>query len=186
RNQPRYNGADIEAVGYDDHHQDAPATRCVLANERNGIRHDAAQSHTRDEPGQAQFGYRSGQSRPQRDQREEQRSDNQHRPPPEPVGQHAEKQRSHQNADERSAEYRAHLGGRKTPILNNRGSKIAESLNIESVHDQAKGTQNKDAGLKCSDLALVDGFGDVDRALHYGWREYITSPRFSFWLSTKT
>src|SRR5262249_8942663 len=92
----------------------------------------------------------------------------------EPGGQHAEKQRSQQNADERSAEYRAHLGGRKTPILNNRGSKIAESLNIESVHDQAKGTQNKDAGLKCSDLALVDGFGDVDRAFHYGFREYIT------------
>jgi len=28
-----------------------------------------------------------------------------------------------------------------------RGSKIAEGQDIESVHDQAKGTQNKDAGL---------------------------------------
>ena len=68
------------------------------------------------------------------------------------------------------------MGGRRR----DRGSKIAEGLDIESVHDQAKGTQNKDAGLKCSDLALVDGFGDVDRTFHYGFREYITSPRLSF------
>src|SRR5206468_4749345 len=111
---------------------------------------------------------------------EEQRGDYQDRPPAEPVGQHAEKQRSDEDADERSTEDRAHLGGRKTPIFNDRGSKIAEGLDIEAVHDQAKGTQNKDAGLKCSDLALVDGLGDVDRSFHYGFREYITTPRFSF------
>src|SRR6185436_7141440 len=63
--------------------------------------------------------------------------------------------------------HRPHLRWLKLPILDDGGREVAEGLDVEAVHDQAEAAENEDAGLKWTDFAFIENFGNIDGLLRH-------------------
>src|SRR5207237_3838364 len=48
-----------------------------------------------------------------------------------------------------------------------RRREVTQSLDIESIHDQAQAAQDEDTNLKCADFASIEDLGYIDRLCHY-------------------
>ncbi len=133
-----------------------------LADERDKVGHDAAETDSRQEAQHDELRHRRRKAGGERERREIEGGDDQHRAPADPVSEDAEEEGAHQDADETRARNRAHLRSGQPELASDLEGDIADGLHVEAVHDETGRAEDEDADLKAADPALVDGVGDVD------------------------
>ena len=167
RDQPRgkkatKNGARVEPVRDQHHHEDTQPLWAVFADKGHRVRHDAAQTHARNEANREQLIHGICEAGHDGDEGEEERGYDQHGPSSDLIGQHTEQQRSHRNSDERCAEHASHFSGVGMPFTNNGRGSVAKGLHVVSIHDQACGAHDVNPYLECAYLAVVNDGADID------------------------
>ena len=163
RHEPAEQRAAGEADGDAHHQRHAAALRAELADERGGVRDDAAHADPGDEPQPQQLfdGLRVG-GRDGHDG-EDQRGADQHRPASDLVGEHAQRERPDQHAEVGRGKHRTELRAIDLPVVDDRRADVAHRLHVEAVHDQADHAEREDANLQRTDRAVLEQLGDVDR-----------------------
>ena len=162
RDEAAKGSAGRESVAHDHHDGDAQLARAIFADQSDRVRHDGAQRRTREKADHQHLLHVRRLGGQKRQHRKAQRYGNQHGPASDFVRQHAEQQRTNQNAEQPGAENRPELRIGDVPFLQDGGRDVAHGLHVEAVHDQAEAAEDAQAQLKAAEAAVADDFRNVD------------------------